>query len=1001
MTGTNTYDGTTIEEGVLQIGNGGTSGTLGTGAVVINTGTRSNGAVVFNRSDNVAVTNTFSGDGRLAQSGTGTLTLSGDLSEFSGTVEVHSGTLAFGKAGSSLGGALVTAGGTLNVDNLTSAGSFTYSGGTLTGTDGHTVSVGSSNIDTTVDIATVDAIEKFFETTNGSKVVLQSNGVVNMGSTAISTTLLDRFAFNGGRVQATGDWIITEAVTNVTGSLAVDGYIWLNTPAGAAEINVSDGMTLSSTAFGDYAGATAQSFVKSGTGTMSVTTLQSGGAIGVQAGTFEFNADNGSASRVFTVSKNGTLKMTLGSGALDANVSVSGDGVWHIHKTSGNVDSLANTGDFAGTIKLTGNHRFQLLNYNADFSGVTFDVSEGAQFWIRESGNVNVNLKLSGTSNTYNDHRGALRFDSENASDTKMTVITGTVELTGDARISTIVGDNPAQGMISGVISGAHLLEKSESHTITSNPLNAKLILTGENTYSGGTEISTGTLQVGFGAAEGTTLYDVTYDGTSGSLGTGAVSVAGVAALRYCRTDEYTVANAFTVSSGGLFEIASGTMVAASGFSLDGAMTIASGAKFSAENASLTNTSSIEIQNGGTLATTWNKSWAITGEGTWEVDLGTSRDVTVSNLNLSGFDGVFHLVQGRTFNTRPDVFGNATVQISNGASLMLYDATNDALARGNYANDFILSGTGHHEQRGALRFHTGVVVDGDNTSMGAITGNVQIVGETRIAARIGDSPATGLIAGVISGDTDSILDKNDQDNIKGVLILTGDNTYAGQTRVSTGTLQLGYTGKINDIEYDGTTGTLGTGNLSVLADGTLLYNRSNDYIFGADIMNAGTINVASGTFGIGKGITNTGTVEVAEGAKLAIGTDTQAVALDLDGTNTLNGGLSFDIFSNTEHDFIDLLGSNTTFGEDAFFEFVFHEPDDLTDALITVATGVDWSGALNVQIEGALGWSAYLSNGNLILRSAAAVPEPSSWFLMGLASALVFFAGRRHVRRRA
>ncbi|MDO4569348.1 MAG: autotransporter-associated beta strand repeat-containing protein [Planctomycetia bacterium] len=1001
LTGTNTYGGTTIEEGVLQIGAGGTSGTLGTGEVVINTGLRSNGAVVFNRSDAIEASNTFSGNGRLAQSGTGTLTLSGGLTGFTGTLEVNSGTLGFG-GDVSLGGSLVAAGGTLNLDNLTSAGSFTYLGETtLTATEGHTVSVGASNINTTVDLTTVDTIEKYFETTDGSKVVLQANGVVDVGSTAISTALLDRFAFNGGRVQATGDWIITDAVTNLVGGLSVDGNIWLNTAGGAAEINVSDGMTLSATAFGDYAGATTQNFVKSGAGTMSVGTLQSGGTVTVQAGVFEFNADNGGTSRVFTINEGGTLQMTLGSDNTGTTVDVSGDGVWHIHKTSGTVQNLANSGNFSGTIKLTGNHRFQIQGYNTKFPGVTFDVSDGAQFWLRDTGNLNLDFKLSGTNNTFSDNRGVLRFDPVNSSDTNMAVITGSVELTGDARISTIYGDNPAQGMISGVISGAHSLEKNESHTIASNPRNAKLILTGDNTYSGGTQISTGTLQVGFGAATGTTLYGVTYYGTSGSLGTGAVTVDGVAALRYCRTDEYTVANAFTVKSGGLFEIASGTMVAGSGFSLDGAMTIAGGAKFSAENAALTGTSSIEIQSGGTLATTRNKSWAITGEGTWEITAGNSTDVSVSNLNLSGFDGTLHFVSGRTVYTRPTAFGNATVQISNGASLMLYDGTNDALARGNYANNFILSGTGHHENRGALRFHTGVVADGDNTSMGAITGNVQIVGETRIAARIGDSPTTGLIAGVISGDENSILDKNDAVTINGVLILTGDNTYAGQTRVSTGTLQLGYTGKINDIEYDGTTGTLGTGNLSVLADGTLLYNRSNEYTFGADITNAGTINVASGTFGIGKGIANTGTLEVAEGAKLAIGTDTLAASLDMDGTYIQNGGLSFDIFSNTEHDFIDLLGSNTTFGEDAFFEFVFHEPDDLTDALITVATGVDWSGALNVQIEGALGWSAYLSNGNLILRSAAAVPEPSSWFLMGLASALVFFAGRRHVRRRA
>ncbi len=48
LTGTNTYTGTTtISAGTLQVGNGGTTGTLGTGIVT------DNSALVFNRSDAV------------------------------------------------------------------------------------------------------------------------------------------------------------------------------------------------------------------------------------------------------------------------------------------------------------------------------------------------------------------------------------------------------------------------------------------------------------------------------------------------------------------------------------------------------------------------------------------------------------------------------------------------------------------------------------------------------------------------------------------------------------------------------------------------------------------------------------------------------------------------------------------------------------------------------------------------------------------------------------
>ena len=64
VTGANTYAGTTtISAGTLQVGSGGTAGTLGAGAVS-NTGTLS-----FNRSDVYTVDNAIGGVGAVAQIG--------------------------------------------------------------------------------------------------------------------------------------------------------------------------------------------------------------------------------------------------------------------------------------------------------------------------------------------------------------------------------------------------------------------------------------------------------------------------------------------------------------------------------------------------------------------------------------------------------------------------------------------------------------------------------------------------------------------------------------------------------------------------------------------------------------------------------------------------------------------------------------------------------------------------------------------------------------------
>jgi autotransporter-associated beta strand protein len=86
---TNGTTTTTISAGTLQVGNGGTTGTLGSGAVT------DNAALSFKRSDNVSVGNAISGSGTLDQVGTGIVTLT-NANTYSGATTVNSGTLATG-----------------------------------------------------------------------------------------------------------------------------------------------------------------------------------------------------------------------------------------------------------------------------------------------------------------------------------------------------------------------------------------------------------------------------------------------------------------------------------------------------------------------------------------------------------------------------------------------------------------------------------------------------------------------------------------------------------------------------------------------------------------------------------------------------------------------------------------------------------------------------------------------------------------------------------------
>ncbi|HEU5137468.1 MAG TPA: autotransporter-associated beta strand repeat-containing protein [Steroidobacteraceae bacterium] len=90
LTGANTYTGATfIDAGTLQIGNGGATGAMGTGALT------NNATLAFNRNNALTVANVIGGTGMLRKDGIGTTTLTG-LNTFTGGVRLNAGVLAVG-----------------------------------------------------------------------------------------------------------------------------------------------------------------------------------------------------------------------------------------------------------------------------------------------------------------------------------------------------------------------------------------------------------------------------------------------------------------------------------------------------------------------------------------------------------------------------------------------------------------------------------------------------------------------------------------------------------------------------------------------------------------------------------------------------------------------------------------------------------------------------------------------------------------------------------------
>jgi autotransporter-associated beta strand protein len=200
LTGTNTYGRTSVASGTLQISNGGTSGTLGTGDVTIDPG----GVLVFNRSNDLTVANNISGAGaQVTKLGAGVLTLSGnntfataDGSGFNinaGTVRLASATALAPKVVLGFNGGTLD----LNGNNLTT--------GFLTGGSGKITDTSTTTGTTTL------AINQIGTTTYGGTI---TNGTTRDISVAKSGT---------GTLTLTGNNNFKGALTVTEGAVIASG----------------------------------------------------------------------------------------------------------------------------------------------------------------------------------------------------------------------------------------------------------------------------------------------------------------------------------------------------------------------------------------------------------------------------------------------------------------------------------------------------------------------------------------------------------------------------------------------------------------------------------------------------------------------------------------------------------------------------------------------------------------------------------------------------------
>ena len=374
LTGANTYTGgTTVAGGTLQIGNGGTAGSIA-GNVV------DNAALAFARSDVFTYGGVVSGTGSLTQAGPGTLVLTGANTYTGGTTVALGSTLALAGRGSIAASSFVANDGTLDLSAsakasfgslggsgmvalgpqaLTLTNAFgTFSGaisgsgslaiqsgkevltGTNTYTGASTVAFGStlqlgdggsagSIIGPVVDEGTLAFARRDSSTYAGA--ISGAGAVVKAGAGTLTLSGANTYA--GGTLLRQGALAIGSGTALGTGRLAMDDGTALRFTApdvklgnsialtGIADPTINTG-SYTATLTGDIAGEGA--LTKQGNGTLILLgTDTATGATRVAAGTLE--VDGSAAATAVTVGNGATLSGTgsVGSIAAGAGATVS------------------------------------------------------------------------------------------------------------------------------------------------------------------------------------------------------------------------------------------------------------------------------------------------------------------------------------------------------------------------------------------------------------------------------------------------------------------------------------------------------------------------------------------------------------------------------------------------------------------------------------------------------------------------------------------------------
>jgi len=627
LTGNNTYTGsTTVNNGAaLSLGNGTTTGMV-SGAIV------DNGTLIFNHSDDLAYAGIISGTGDLTQDGASTLTLTGD-NTYTGKTTINSGsTLSMGDGGTtgSVAGN-ISNNGTLVVNH---ANSYTEDA-VLSGT-GNLTQAGAGTLTLTGAGSSQGAVN-----VNQGALDFAQDGQFNTGTLNVAAQATLKLE-DAARLTASG-------AATLNGGLDVD--ISTGGPLITADsIAIGTDSALTVTGLSSDTPDTASAVAQSRTTVLQTTQGITGDFASVNFGTTDapdyLLVDGKKSADNLSYSVGSELAWTSGTSGSNGSFTLSAPtDHFNVDVTLSDQTANATTGWDGKSLTKSGDGNLTLSAVNT-YSGATAinggTLTTGAAHTLDASSGVNVasgaTLDLNGFDQNVNALSGA-----------------GNIAL-GNATLGVVSAT--ANNEFDGVISGAGSLSKTGMGT---------LVLGGNNTFTGDTTLSSGTLQVGNG-------------GTAGAL-TG--NIVNNAALVFNRSDA-SAYNGVISGTGNVTKDGAGTLTL-SGTNTYGGGTVIDAGTLSLAQAQAIGAGTALINAAGTLDLAFNNATfanAVSGDGKALI---SGTDVALGGDNTA-FTGAWDIT-GSAIVTQASQLGSAGVQL---------DGTGSQLALNNFSSDFnnALSGNG-------------------------------------------------------------------------------------------------------------------------------------------------------------------------------------------------------------------------------------------------------------------------------------------------------------------